>query len=506
MKKQIKNLFLILSVGLFLVGCNEDFLNTSPSNAIGSAELSKDPAALKALLKGTYKYMQQFETGKYSTFTGQHDDSGIISFMIFQDILALDIIAGNGGWYTFVYQHYPSQRYSNHRRATFWWNTSYGIIKNCNTIIAAASGNTTPEFLNITAQAKTLRAFAYYNLVRQYRKTYRVGFDGPGVPLVLTPPVGNPVLDSKPAGKLSDVFTQMEADLNWAIANFGTATREHKGMININVAQGVLARILLEKAYEPSQSAKFDQVITLAQAARSGYPLMSGAEYGQGFNSLDNKEWIWGHKQDKEGNISYPGFYSFYDVEKSVRTGYQNFLADTVFVNLFDNKDARKLFEWNTLGNGYEKYAINKFIDKPDQTGDLPYMRAAEMVLIEAEALVNKARYSDAQDLLNQLRATRIEDYVNEVALNDKNSMLERIWIERRKELYGEGFATSDIMRFGFFLGGTEKVKRGPYHLSHSNELKDIPVDNDKRYLRQIPDLEFESNKAMNPVTDQTPR
>lgn len=506
MKKLLKKIMIVLLAGFVFAACSEDLLNTSPSNAIGSSELSKDPAALKALLKGTYKYMQQFGTGGYLTFTGQHDDSGIISFMLTQDILGIDIIAGNGGWYTFVYQHYPSQRYSNHRRATFWWNTSYGIIKNCNTIIASAEGNTTPEFLNITAQAKTLRALAYYNLVRQYRKTYRLGAEGPGVPLVLAPPVGDPTLDSKPAGKLKDVFTQIEADLNWAITNL-SATRDHKGMININVAQGVLARVLLEKAYGTEESAKFDQVITLAQAARTGYALMTGDQYQLGFNTVDNAEWIWGHKQDKEGNVSYPGFYSFYDVKKSGRTGYQNFLADTVFVKLFNANDKRKLFEWsNTGATSIYKFIINKFKDKPDFTGDLPYMRAAEMYLIEAEALVNKGMYPEAQTLLDQLRAKRITGYTNEAALTDKNAMLERIWVERRKELYGEGFATSDIMRFGFFLGGTDKVKRGPYHLSHSNEMKDIPADNDKRYLRQIPDLEFESNKSMDPIADQTER
>ena len=506
MKKNYIKLLAVLFLSVAMFSCSDDFLETTPTNAIGSSELSKDPAALKALLKGTYKYMQQFGTGGYSTFTGQHDDSGIMSFMITQDILGLDIIAGNGGWYTFVYQHYPSQRYSNHRRATFWWNTSYGIIKNCNSIISAAEGNTSPEFLNIVAQAKTLRAFAYHNLARQYRPTYRVGAEGPGLPLVLTPPVGDPALDSKPAGKLKDVFQQIVLDLNWAIDNFGTVARENKGMVDIKTAKGILARVLLEMSYATGESAKLDQVITLAQEARNGFPLMDAETYGKGFNTVTNGEWIWGHIQDSEGNISWPGFYSFYDVEVSGRFGYQNFLADSMFVKMFDDSDKRKLFDYNTLGNGYAKYAINKFIDKPDRTGDLVYMRSAEMYLIEAEAKVNKGMYNEAQLLLDELRAKRIENYQPEAALTTREAMLERIWIERRKELYGEGFATSDIMRFGFFLGGTDKVKRSDYHLKHSNELKDATVDNDKRYLRQIPELEFESNKSMDITKDQNPR
>lgn len=373
-------------------------------------------------------------------------------------------------------------------------------------MILATEGNTDPEFLNIAAQARTLRAFAYHNLVRQYRKTYRLGHDGPGVPLVLEPPIGDPEVDSKPAGKLSDVFAQIVVDLEWAIENFGTIERPTKGMINKNVAEGLLSRVLLEMAYAPNESAKFDRVITLAQSARAGFPLMSAADYGNGFNTIENGEWLWGHKQDAEGNISWPGFYSFYDIQVSGRFGYQNFLADTIFVNMFDDNDGRKLFEWNTLGNGYEKYAINKFIDKPDRTGDLPYLRAAELLLNEAEANVNKGDYAKAQTLLDELRAKRITDYQPEIALTDKNAMLERIWIERRKELYGEGFALWDIMRFGFFLGGTTKVQRGEYHNEFANELKDIPADNDKRYLREIPDLEFDSNKAMNRTTDQNER
>lgn len=78
--------------------------------------------------------------------------------------------------------------------------------------------------------------------------------------------------------------------------------------------------------------------------------------------------------------------------------------------------------------------------------------------------------------------------------------MIERIWIERRKELYAEGFAHWDILRLGFVVNG-DKATRSKYH--DSVGLSAPILDNDYRYIYQIPQEEFYANIKLDPVTDQ---
>ncbi|WP_238707416.1 RagB/SusD family nutrient uptake outer membrane protein [Chryseobacterium viscerum] len=64
-------------------------------------------------------------------------------------------------------------------------------------------------------------------------------------------------------------------------------------------------------------------------------------------------------------------------------------------------------------------------------------MRAAEMYLIEAEAI--NGNVSQAVAVLNQLKSARnVNIYNGSLA---QNNVIATVLIERRKELFGEGFS-----------------------------------------------------------------
>lgn len=489
---------LILSLFSFMnSGCGEGFLEKTPSNAIGTPELEGNLTYVKALMDGTYKYMQKYNISGLSA----HDDSGVISFLMLSDVLGMDIMTPTS-WYRTQYQYSQVTRMTTSPKSRIVWQWAYYIIKNCNTVISYTTAHQDdPEWVQVEGQARILRAYCYHALVRFYQKNYRVASNAPGVPLVLEPPTGDPEADSKSRGQLSDVYTQMEKDLKWAIEHM-TDDRDNKGQGNPAVAHGMLARIYLDMAYV--DNTLWDDVIDHAQEACDDYPLMAVESYAQGFNDISNAEWIWGLLQDVEGSISYPGFYSFYDFV-SGRFGYQNVRADSAFVALFSDEDGRKCFserpgfnEPNHAVN--DMYSVDKFVDQPDKTGDIPYMRSAEMVLMEAEALANQKKFVDAQKKLDELRAKRIKDYTPQTAADTYEDMIERIWIERRKELYGEGFAHWDILRLGFVVNG-DKATRSKYH--DGVGLSAPILDNDYRYIYQIPQEEFYANVKLDPVKDQ---
>ncbi len=188
-------------------------------------------------------------------------------------------------------------------------------------------------------------------------------------------------------------------------------------------------------------------------------------------------------------------------------------MADPYFKKLFDSNDIRsQLFSWDGLPGreGLLRYAKFKF--KSTLIADIVYMRAAEMYLIEAESEARNGNVTQAVTVLNQLKAARNADaYTGSLAQND---VVKEILIERRKELFGEGFSLSDIIR----TQGT--VERKPFTDAEGKPIKvqvttpngavktvdgkghtvfDLPnktpfVPNSPYYLFSIPLKEIENN------------
>ena len=87
-----------------------------------------------------------------------------------------------------------------------------------------------------------------------------------------------------------------------------------------------------------------------------------------------------------------------------------------------------------------------KFLFRANATADIVLMRKAEMVLIEAEAYAEQGKLSEAITKLNELRQQRGANTPDLSGLS-QTDLVAQILIERRKELFGEGFALSDIIR-----------------------------------------------------------
>ena len=90
---------------------------------------------------------------------------------------------------------------------------------------------------------------------------------------------------------------------------------------------------------------------------------------------------------------------------------------------------------------GYRKFRI-----RADQTGDIVVMRSAEMYLIAAEALAREGQLGEAVKPLNTLRNARgLADY--DLTGKTQEQLIGDILLERRRELWGEGFGITDILR-----------------------------------------------------------
>lgn len=486
-----KYIVALLGATLSLTACEKDYLEVVPSNAVSYDQAYSTKDGMEAALTGIIRLMRQAPVNQGAV---SHDSYGVPALMMTFDVMGQDVMA-NSNW--FVFQYELDNKNATYRGTRILWGHAYNLITNANNIIANAKNlpdATEGEIKSFEGEAKVVRAFAYFNLARVYQHTYLKDRNAPAVPLMLDP--ATPQTEGKERATLEQVYTQILADLTEAEQSLSTA-RPSKSRINKNVAQGLLARVYLEMG-------EWQKAAEYAAKAREGYPLMSAATYKAGFNNYSNGEWIWGLPQSADQNNAYASFYSFIDGRYTIsstgsrvyaRRGYNNLRANDKFVELFDKNDARREFQEDekafTTNNAGEKvwnsdrYTITKFKDLVDLGGHIVLMRSAEMLLIEAEAKAKLGDFVGAQGLLLELRRNRYTDTALVLpSVNTGEALLEEIYTERRKELYGEGFGLFDIKRLQKPL-----VREG----NHTAKVGVTPANSDL-FIHQIPQGEIDAN------------
>ena len=114
------------------------------------------------------------------------------------------------------------------------------------------------------------------------------------------------------------------------------------------------------------------------------------------------------------------------------------------------------------------------------------------MVLIEAEALVRQGKGGEAANVMKELMSKRQPGW------NLTNVTLDYILLQRRIELWGEGFAFFDLKRNNL---GVDRTYQGNNHLAGYQLV--VPAQ-DVRWTYQIPLAEIQENDLIS-EEDQNP-
>ncbi len=470
-------------------GCKKDYLETKPTDAVSSGSAFSTTANAMVALNGIHRLL-------YSQHYGQQDEGGQSANMIYSDMMGEDLVnptTGNG-WFITTY------RWTAHRAATgtvpfFNYAFYYEIIGNANQIIAnidAATG-TAADRNQIKGEALCYRAWSYYQMVQLFGKRFVAGDPNSslGVPLVLT-------TDNvpKPRATVAEVYTQINTDLDNAITLLGAATaRANKSHLNINVAQGLKARVALTQQ-------NWAVAATMAASARTGYTLMStAAQYLGGFNDYTNSEWIWGSFQQADQTSYFYSFFAFMSADfnsTNIRTNPK--CINSTLYNSMSATDIRRQV-WDPTGTNTTfpvppggvraAYMNRKFLIKPSggglSIGDVPLMRASEMYLIEAEARARQGgQDAAAATALFNLVSKRDPNYV--LSTNTGAALIAEIMRHRRIELWGEGFRFYDLKRLDLPLDRT-----GANHVPAVVVTTNIPAG-DKQWQFLIPQTEINAN------------
>lgn len=484
----VKGLLILLLIGF--AGCDDNFLATSPTQDVSDETVTSSPTNMMLGLNGIHRSL-------YIRYMGCQGCVGLGALMTMNDVMGDDYVMTlpSSQWHYGLYQ-WQDHRNSQGRENTFPWLFYYQIIRNANVIISGEETVEGPQAeIDIpVGQSLIYRAFSHFQLVQLYAERYDGGAGNnsqPGIPIVLT--AEN---EGLARSSVEEVYAQVHQDLDEAIQKLSSYNRPNKSHLDVSVATGLKARIYLVQQ-DWANAAQY------AEEARVDYLLMSNDEYVSGFNDFNNPEWMWGsHVTDDQGD-RWGNFGSYNSRNNSTTNIRSNPKAiNSALYERISETDIRAQ-NFDPTGEHTElnlppefsraPYTSQKFIAVTDRSMDVPYMRAAEMYLIEAEAKAHMGD-SDAVNVLYELISNRDPGYV--MSSNSGQALLEEIWFHRRVELWGEGFRFNDLKRLNQPLDRT-----GANHIaSAAANLFEVPAGDDRwQYL--IPRDEIDSNPNM----DQNP-
>ncbi len=481
-KRNISYIILFI-VCLLFVRCN-DFLDVTPRDKVSSEIVFTSFESATTVLGGVYDHMTYSAEG----FMIKAQSLGIHNFILAADMMGQDIIpkSFSGQWQGDDYNF--STRTMEKDRPAFFWFYCYSHINVLNDLLSNIHNiqGTNVEKKQIEGEARALRAYQYLLLVQWFQQTYLINPDAPGVPLYL-----EPTIDPKERGTLKRVYEVIVNDLQWVVDNIPDGRRkESKYVVCRDMAKGLLVRAYMETGV-------YDKAQILAKELVDAYPLMSHDEYKKGFNDVSVSECIWGlptSTKNMNANYSLPTVWSH--PRKNNRWSMRFVFLNNDFVSLFAEGDVRKeLIQTNPKTEDFEKFPERQYIsfkimdpDEADQLPDILLMRSSEMLLVAAECAARLKDDAEAQQLLFKLQQARCPSVVKTMATGE--ALLDEIWMERRKELYGEGFAILDIKRF------RKPLVRTGFHTIRSSNADGIlyPADS-KMFTLQIPEGEIQTNK-----------
>ena len=481
MKNKFINLSALFAVLIFFSSC-ENLLEKVPENQLTTASFSSEEN-LQAALFGTYSVLQH------------HIVDGVHVFpVMFDGLRSDDYFAQQQNFWAFgdAAERFPISVDS--QPVEKLWQKWYAGIGRANLVIEKSEefdGWSSAELQNrVIAEAKFLRAFFYFELVRKFG----------GVPLLMEPVETLNDLPPLDRATARDVYAQIDQDLTDAIPNLplrGDLTSTELGRVQQGTAQAFLAKSKLYQGDFTACAQLCEAVINSGQymlepnfsdnfkvATENGPESLLEIQFGDGFNQLGT--WFEAVSQGNEGSGMWQMSFLW---TIGPYTSWGNMIPRGALKDLYADEDVRKAATFLTIGsdmnspvmeaNGFSPVPAGSFggwfPDKflpagvtqqdpndfnmhrkyfltyeevealaiPQQSPlNEKIMRYAEVLLMHAEA---EAR-GGATTISGQQSLNMITD---RAGIPNLPLTIENVKLERRKELATEGWNRfSDLMRY----------------------------------------------------------
>lgn len=487
-------IFKYIGIGLLtvagLTSCSSDYLDTKYTETLDS-DATADAAGRNpaGFTNGIWSWMSTA-----GTTSSSHDDFSYMSVLWSTQLMTEDVAMQGSNWGLFDQQ--IDNRLENYRRTNVDWTVFYTLVAKANEIIGLyPDGATSDEAKGLLGQAYAIRGMAYTYLIQLYQAYENtdgtINNDAPGVPIIYTAADGksaDEMTAAKGRNTVKAVFDAIESDLTKSVELLDGYERASKNDIDQSVAYGLLARYYL-------LSQQYDKAATAAASARKGYTIMGESDLKGGFMDVENAEWMWGFDQTAETQTTYASYFSMMSTSAPGYAGLgQNTpCIDAKLYGQISDDDYRKADWFNGPSGNPDAsnpgakfpYANTKFGWKAGWLMDYLYMRASEMVLIQAEALAHQNKETEAATVLKELMSKRQPSW------NRTSVTVEDVYLQRRIELWGEGFSYFDLKRLN---KGIDRTYSGNnYQAAYAIA---VPAG-DKRWTYQIPQKEMQENQQL---------
>lgn len=481
-----------------LSSCVNDWLDVAPSDGTDADAALTSSSDLAAARTGMYEALKG--NSNLVDYYGQQ-------FFVYGDVHAGDDYQYNnlGGsnrasfYYDMNYQT-ASEFSSSTSSSNVAWKSPYIVIGRANRIIAAAEGGALSDAAEAkatidqyAAEAKVLRALAHFDLVRIYGKPYTEDQGASlGVPLV----TGVLESNAKPArSTVAEVYTQVVKDLTEAISSNALATETEPGYVSVWGAKAILSRVYLNMGDYANALSVAEDIIK-----NSGAALWTRDQYFKAWDASTPNESEFLFRLNVAGSTDNNDLNGIGNLQQ--RDGYKEMVATKKFVDMLtsDPKDVRNdMFLPATAAKEVATYGTNKvFLNKlRGQGGNLrnvtivPIIRLSEVYLTAAECAFRNNDKTKAVEYLNDLVKNRTTTVASLATVD--NITLDRILIERRKELIGEGQRYFDALRNNETITRyTSEADKG-WHKTLSKEAQSFNRDYFKA-IAAIPQAEINAN------------
>jgi len=463
MKNILKSTTIIIAIAIFAASCTK-VLDVKPKMILESENAIVTVRDLEAVLFGAYDGLQSGDL-----FGG---NLVVYSEMLGTDATVVENNLGNFGTKE-IFNLATTVQIGLLRSL---WSDAYSTINRANIVIDVVDNNklSGPEFdakkTMFKGEALFIRAVSHYEILRFWAKAYDVDNAGGntqlGVPYRIKPTYsGNDNLAMKRA-TVEEVYNNVINDLIESallLNESGLITSTYRA--SEMAARAYLARVYFFKGDYTNAGIESDIIIesqhySLNDSVKDIYQTHGLTATNESIFQIaniasDNSNSLIGNFQHTHNPL---------------------LQAETTFYNLFDNNDLRKK-------KLYLNFSGLVYITKYDQTSTTPnnisVIRLAEMHLIRAESyILSSGSITKAIESYNAIRtrASLLPDTIID------NTLIDKIRLERRKELAFEGDDYHNLRRLKI------NVRHGAAY-------------NDSRLLFKIPQEEMSGN----PLMEQNP-
>jgi len=442
-----KYIYVPVIAGLLTTGCGKDFLDLNPEATINGDAFYKNETEIKQAVNAAYNVLQDLGRESYWIFGEMRSDNTAFQYNTAD--------RGREQW-EFVDEFLvgaTAECISN------FWRNSYTGISRCNDVLTYITGvEMTDDARNqYTGEVEFLRAFHYFNLVRQFG----------GVPLRLEAVQSPDAALSEGRATADEVYTAIIADLadaaeklppNYTGADLGRATE--------GAARTLLAKVYLTQKKYTEALAELRKVTALGYHLLPDYAAVFDPGNKNHAESIFEIQYL-GAQTGLFSNFMYTfaPYTSGSSVTGDTKTGINGSgsgwnIPTQDMIAAYEAGDKRKavsLAEGYTGSDGvfvnipYVKKYNHGFVEVGRTNDNFPVLRYADVLLMMAECLNEQGFVANGEafDLLNQVReraglpARTAQDLPTQAAFRDA------VFHERQVELAFENHRWYDLLRTG---------------------------------------------------------